>query len=387
MELTSRLKEIRYRQNRDSYMVWLHAQNRYLLMKEPAFWLLKQYREGANPADCVPGLRRKYSLPKDEASRFSREMHQSLIELCSEQQEENDPRLPGPIQTQEFKVYSVKYIRIYREVYRFSFGNQQLEQYIYPLLSHLECEAFPAQCNGHFEVFIHEKRVYLRHNQAEEYAWALDQAHKMKGWVFLQLISSMYHVRKEDWLGVIHASSVTLGKSALMFPAQPGSGKSTLASLLMAHGCKLVSDDFTPVLARDQSLYTFPGMISVKSGSLPVLSAYYPELKQVSASQHARQNKRLSYLTPELAENCETAGFPARAIVFVRYNATAVCEITQLSHQEALNSFLSESWIASHPPAAESFMDWFFATPCISLCYGDTGRAIEYLMGLLRDDA
>lgn len=386
MDLQSHLKEFRYRQINDTYVVWLASMNRYLQLKEPAFGILQSFAEGAKPQETALELSRKYQLPEKTAYTLTRNVTQTLAELVSSYQEKMNPRLPQHTLPGVFEVYSEKFITIYDKVFRFTFASEALEQFIYPVLSHLECPVPPPAWDVHFEVFKFGEKISLRLNKEQNYAWPMDQAYKLKGGLFLQLINTLYHMRDESWMGVIHASSVSLGKSALIFPAQAGGGKSTLASLMMAHGCKLISDDFTPISAKDSLLYTFPGRISLKPGSLPLLSSYFPELKDVPDHHFPYAENSMKFLSPVLAENSETTGFSAKAIVFVQYDQDVECEVERLKPLDAINRFLTESWLSSTPQSAACFLDWYFTIPCISLRYRDHNKAVAQLIRLLSDD-
>ena len=183
-------------------------------------------------------------------------------------------------------------------------------------------------------------------------------------------------------MGVIHASSVCKGKQSVMFPAQPGAGKSTMAALLMAHGCKLVSDDYTPVALENQEIYPFPGAISVKQGSMPLLKSYFPELESAVEVLNPSNGEKVSYLAPSGPLLLKEGGYPVSAIVFVRYDEESDCELERVNNLEVINDFLNESWLAHKAQAAEQFMDWYLRTPCYKLRYGNHKKAVESIQKL-----
>ena len=385
MSFIGKRLEYRHIQVENSYVVWLKTLNRYLQLEEPAFWIFRQMADGHSSPDIISACIIRYRLDKPEAARFVSEITDMFRQLYSDHQLTDDPSLQKGTLPQMFESYAERYIKISGRIIRFTFGDSVLEQYIFRLLDHLDCppDSPPNAC--HIELFRFEEQVGLRVNREKEYAWPIDQVYKLKGEVFLQVLNFIHDAGREDWMGVIHASSVARGDQALLFPAQPCSGKSTIASLLMAHNCQLVSDDFAPVSLRNSRVYNFPASLSIKPGSAPLLSSYFPELKSDSVNHITESEESISYLKPQHPEIQKKDGYPVRAIVFVQYNPDKECELTSISTLSAINDVLRESWLADNAHTAEQFLDWFFSTPCFTLHYGNHVKAIDTLLNLFED--
>jgi hypothetical protein len=385
MNFIGKGREYRYKLVENSYVVWLKTLNRYLQLEEPAFWIFKQMADGHFSADIVSGCMDRYRLEKPEATRFVSEIDDMFRQLYDGHQKADAPSLLKGSLPQTFESYAERHIRISGKIIRFTFGDSVLEQYIFRLLDHLECPPDSLSNGCHLEVFRFEEQVALRVNREIEFAWPIEEVFKLKGEVFLQILNIIHDAGREDWMGVIHASAVAHGNQALLFPAQPGSGKSTIASLLMAHNCPLVSDDFAPVSLKNSRVYTFPASISVKPGSLPLLSSYFPELKSDPETRISKSVESLRYLKPQHPDIQQKDGYPVRAIVFVQYNPHKECELSKISNLTAINGFLGESWLAANSRTAEQFLEWFFSTPCFTLHYGNHLKAIDTLLNLFED--
>ncbi len=257
-----------------------------------------------------------------------------------------------------------------------------IEQFIFPLFSHLEILPNSKAIDLHLEVFNHKGKLYLIKNQESASKWLTAHAYKLKGALLLDVINLIHHTSEESWMGVIHASSVCQGNGAVMFPAQPGGGKSTLAALLIAHGCSLVSDDFTPVAMEGQCIYPVPGAISIKHGSMPLLKTYFPQLDNAPEAPNLSKGENVTFLAPPRPLPLKAGGYPLRAIVFVQYDGEADCELARVNNLEVINDFLNESWLAHKAQAAEQFMDWYLRTPCYKLRYGNHKKAVESIQKL-----
>jgi len=385
MEFTSKHIDYRFKQTGTTYLVWLKTLNQYLRLEEPACLVFRQFAEGLSEREIIRECMNKYLLPEPEAKRFVSEILERFTLLYRKFRKPANPVVSLDIIPHPFKIHSEKQIAVCDKTVRFTFGDHSLEQFIFPLFSHLQDPRNSENCDLHLEVFKHQGKVYLISNQEKGFEWSTAQAYRLKGSLALTIINLIHHTSEETWMGVIHASSVSLGNRAVMFPARPGGGKSTLAALLMAHGCGLISDDFTPVAMESQYIYPFPGAISLKQGSIPLLESYFPGLKGLPNAPNLSKGKKVSFLAPSLPQNDKVEGYPVSAIVFVQYQKKEECELERIGNLDALNDFLNESWLADRPRAAEQFMDWYLETPCYRLHYGNHQKAVESIQKLFKD--
>ncbi len=374
--------EYRFRKVESGYLVWLEALNRYLQLKEPAFRILSQFKEGLSLQEMIRECEERDQLPLKEAERFIGEMEEQFNILYQDYQK---PELTS-IPLDALPIPSLKpierFITVNGQRVRFSFGDPNVEQFIFPIFSHLEIPPGPINYDLHIEVYFHNGSLYLIKNQENACKWKMAHASKLKGALLLDVINVMHNTSEESWMGVIHASSVCYKNSAVMFPAQPGAGKSTLAALLMAHGCRLVSDDLTPVSLENQHLYPFPGAISVKQGSMPLLKSYFPDLESATEVLNPSKGEKVSYLAPPDPLPFPEGGYAVSAIVFVQYDGESDCELERVKNLDVINDFLTESWLAHNGRAADQFIDWYLRTPCYKLRYGNHKKAVESIQKL-----
>ncbi|MEN8202836.1 MAG: hypothetical protein ABFS28_09595 [Bacteroidota bacterium] len=385
--------EYRVKQIGDSSLVWLKTLNRYLQLEEPAFLVFQQFADGLIMKEIVQNFAAEYAIPEADARRFVSEIKHRFESLYREFQVPDDPGVPPPARALPFLSYSERNIKVSGKIIRFTFGDSVMEKYLFPHFAYLEFDTDQPVCDLHVEFLNHHGKVFMKVNQEQLYAWPANQIYKLKGALFMQILNEIHDEIKGEWMGVIHAASVSLGNRAVMFPARSGGGKSTLASLMMAHGCSLLSDDFTPI-ALNGGIHSFPGSISLKSGSLPVLESYFPELMETRESQSPSKEEAVRYLRPQQPEYPANGGFSyaelassvqVHAIVFVQYKSQKACELERISNLTALNDFLTESWLPDDARVSEKFLDWFFEIPCYTLHYGDNLKAVELILSLLKD--
>ena len=370
------------RQQGSSILVWIGQINRYIILEEPAFWVFQQIAGNTETHEIISGCSERYRLRKQEAEAFTEGIRTRLESLYIEYQEPEDRKEPlsglsvptGYASQHQFEMAG-------REM-MISFGDQHLSALIYPIFSHLEVPSTDGEVDLNLEIFRQEDRLYMIINRQEALSWSLAEVNLLRGVLYMKVLEMIHHTLAGEWMGVIHASTIFKGDQALMFPGGPGDGKSTIAALLMAHGCGLVADDFTPVGGKGSRVYPFPGRISVKEGALAVLQPYFPELKQ-TGKRDPHTGKGGAWLTPRNTEIPINKGYAVRAILFVKYQKSWDCELKPIEPMEEINHFLRESWLENRPRTAEQFMEWFFRTPCYVLHYGDSEKAVKSVLTLL----
>jgi hypothetical protein len=234
--------------------------------------------------------------------------------------------------------------------------------------------------NHSIEFFKHDDRFCFRVNDHEIHYFETDDIEHFQGAVLLEVLNLLHGKTREDWMGVFHASAISNGKEALLFSAASGSGKSTLAALMVAHGFKLLSDDFVPVSLGQTAVYPLPAAVSVKKGSLPVLEKLFPDLTGLKTGW----DDEGEIFLPLPEEKLEQSPVKAIAIVLVQYDPSVDFRLVRESNLEIMNTFLRQSWIPGNPEAAETFLKWFFSLPVYSLIYSDSERVIRELRELIK---
>jgi HprK-related kinase A len=75
---------------------------------------------------------------------------------------------------------------------------------------------------------------------------------------------------------LLHAAVAERSGNAVILPGDSGAGKSTLCAALVAHGYRLLSDEFTMIRLDDGQLQPFPRPISLKNESIDVIARRLP---------------------------------------------------------------------------------------------------------------
>jgi hypothetical protein len=495
-------RDFRYIRVDDTFVVWLAGVNRFLQLKEPAFFVFEQWAKGKDirlvSGDCAS----RYELPAEEALRFSGEIIGEIeklfktsqgvqstelrlseansrtkgwdlraqnSELSSGQQDSQSlsrSLAPAPrqvVRSSSRSLVSEHICLINGKIIHFMYGNEEIEEIFRPLFRQFEADNIlkvkPARLNdkrlsnellsasrsGGVEVEVNvedkdkvEKKVEIRDmesgektshqrcgisvekgspslslqaDRSEEARFGIkEEANRIEiytkngyyclkinyqeaklfreeeweyfhGAVYTELLNIIYKKKLNDWMAVFHASAVSRGEEALLFTGDSGSGKSTLAALMMAHGYRLISDDFVPAALSQPEIYPLPTAISVKKRALPFLKAWFPILAEEEVLLK-EEEEDVEVFLPLPEGSRDFLPVRAMAIVFVKYDPSVDYNLTRESNLLVMNDFLKQSWIASNPQAADRFLEWYFSLPVYTLAYSDSEKVVKGLRDL-----
>jgi hypothetical protein len=188
-----------------------------------------------------------------------------------------------------------------------------------------------------------------------------------------------------EFLAYFHAAAVRRGDRAILLPGVSGAGKSTLVAYLASRGFSYLGDDLVAMAATDWSLRPLPTCLSIKSGSWPILDAFYPQLAN---SQTVQSNGRvLRYVEPP--ETSDSAGAPS-VILFPAYAKDAEPHLGSLTPLRTMTRLL-EANTDLNKPANEArvaeFLRFVEATPAYELSYCDLPGAMNAIERLLENQA
>jgi hypothetical protein len=363
------LVDFKFHLQEDTYVLWIAGINRYLQLKEPAFRVFEQWAKGIDVVDIAKWCSTHYKLPDDESLHFVKEITSEISTLFEAEKQVRD--LPEEDRAQvENPYYFIEYTYLMgNHSFKFIYRNEYLKELFHPLFQHHETNTNPDTLTT-FDLYNKGNQDVFSLNDGPAKYFPVDEIDAFQGAVMMEILNAIHGKKMADWMGVLHASAVTDGKSAVIFTAPSGSGKSTIALLMIVNGFKILSDDFVPVAMQVPEIYHFPSGISVKKGAIPFLKEYLPQLNEQI------RNETEFYLPPS-GEPGILTNVNAKAIVFVKYDPLVDFELKKESNLEKMNHFIKQSWIAGSPEAAEKFLGWYFNLQVYTLRYSNNFKAVE----------
>lgn len=367
------------------YLVWLQNSNSFIHLEEPAWLVLRKAAKRYKSETIASELSERYGFCFDESLSFVQEVRKNIAVLDTPG--ENSAKIDNESEAladYNYERFSVRVYRISGKCIVFSYHTRELENYLHPLISHMEC-CVDESNSDHFELFSYNHRVIFRFNGEIKGSWGPDESHLVKGLVFVFLINSIYAKSCDDWLMTVHASAITNGRKTILFSAPPGSGKTTIAGLLQARGYQLVSDDFVPIERNSFCAYPFPIAMSVKTGSVGLLSEAFPSLNTLPENTITPE-KVVKYLSFPLNFNDSGNVCPVREFVFIEYNPGIDFLWEKLDTLKAVKLLLDQAWVSPGADNAQAFLDAVPQKLFYKLTYSNNLKALETIINLFDYD-
>jgi hypothetical protein len=361
--------------------VWFKRSRSFLLMEEPAFFVLREFLNGNEISTIKNNSRKKFGSLDSDIDTFVDEIIQYINELNRVKKENkvskkiNAKNESAPINFQLYKFYTFG-----KTVTRIDYYNDRLKHLVHPSFVHLEtgnksvpkCHIRCYQTENYFVVSLNHKIVEAFGFQEEEY---------YKGAISQLIYSIIYKKSFSGWMCTLHASGVFHNNKAFIFSAAAGSGKSTVSAILKAIGLGYISDDFIAA-TPDGHVYPFPASISVKEGAVPVLANFYPELNE-KVLEKAATGKMVRYLPVNNFSENQVNGIPVASFIFVNYQAGSRFDLSEVGKKEALQLLLRETWVNPKTSLINAFFGWVEKTPFYRMTYSDNEKMISTIKNML----
>ncbi len=368
----------------DTYLVWFKNSHNFTRLEEPAWFVFQNTLKGQETETIAKLLSSRYDLPFSESLDFVTEIRKMIGQMNNPETEEIQESYSAEINEFTFKPYSVHNYLIGDKLVTFSFQSYKFENYLHPLIAHFETKEKPQEAPL-FELFAWSGKTIFRFNHKITESWGADESHLVKGRIFMYLLNVMYDRTDADWLMTVHASAITNGRKTILFSAAPGSGKTTIAALLQAKGFQLISDDFVPLVRETFCAYPFPIAMSVKPGSIDVLSSHYPTLEERPLN-FINKEKSVRYLPLDLNSELASLIHPVRDFVVIQYDKSVDFAFEKLEPLDAVAYLLDQSWVSPSEENVAILFDRLLKTDFYKLTYSNTERALEAISNLFDHD-
>ncbi len=364
------------------YLVWFENSNLYLQLEEPAWFVFRRIRQRCKTETIATEFAVRYNASFDESLSFVEEIRQNITKM------NQVPKVPVQVSTDlssyAFEPFSTHRYKLGNQIITFTYESREFEYYIHPLIVHLETTDEAIECPV-FELFAYMDSIIFRFNGEVQGNWGPDETHLVKGLIFMILINVMYQKTMDDWLMTVHASAITNGRKTILFSAAPGNGKTTMAALLQAKGYQLISDDFVPIDNKLLHAYPFPIAMSVKEGSMDLLSSHFPTLAQKPLN-FISPEKSVRYLAPGYHPDFAKNIFPVHDFIFIKYDKSVDFRLEKLDPIKGISLLLDQAWVAPSRGNAEIFFDRIIQKSFYQLSYSNNQKALEAISNLFDHD-
>jgi hypothetical protein len=370
-----------YKTVEEKTIVWFGTRNEYLILEHATADILKEISKGAAVNEIAETLSKKLSVPLEESINFVLELERKFYQEEKIEKFEIANSYKNTKRPKDFEF--VKYYKINDIVFKISFLSDKELSFVHPKFAHLVIDEVTDFKND-FEVFIKHNYIFLYVNNIFIGSWSNSNIHYFQGKFSMELIQKIHQKDENDWLGVFHASAISNGEKSMLFLGDSGNGKSTSLALLQANGFTCLADDFVPIDAEKQEVYSFPAAISIKKNSLETLLPIYPELETSAEYNFKKLNKIVRYLKPNNTNFF--AHLPCKDLVFIKYQKDAMLNCKKISKIDAFQQLIPDSWLSPKKENAQKFLDWFSTLNCYQLTYSKNEEMIISVEKIFNND-
>ena len=362
-------------------IVWFGPRNEYLILEHTTADILKEINKGTAINQIAETLSKKLSIPAKESVDFVLELERKFYKEEKIERLEIVDSYKNTKRPKNFEF--IKFYKINDIVFKISFLSEKELSFIHPKFAHLSIDEV-TDFKNNFEVFIKHNYIFLYVNNILIGSWDNANIHFFQGKFSMELIQKIHQKEEDKWLGVFHASAVSNGKKSILFLGDSGNGKSTSLALLQANGFTCLADDFVPINADNEEVYSFPAAISIKKNSLETLLPLYPELKNSAEYNFKRLNKIVRYLKPNNTNFL--SHLPCKDLVFIKYEKNSALKFDKIAKINAFMQLVPDSWLSPIKENAQVFLDWFDSLNCYQITYSDNNEMIASVAKIFNDE-
>ncbi|PKH52791.1 hypothetical protein CXF68_19745 [Tenacibaculum sp. Bg11-29] len=357
-------------------VVWFKDTNEYIVIEPMVAEILSLLHNKTDKKEIITKVFNQISIPLKEAENLVRDIENLLNNQHSIKQELVHVSKPDHFEHK-------KYYKINDIIFKVNYLSEFEYALVHPKFAHIAITT-TKKITHHFEVYSNTEFISFTINNNIIGTWNLSDVHYFQGKFSMKITELIHHKPENEWLGVFHASAVSNETESILFLGDSGNGKSTSLALLQANGFTCLADDFVPVDAKKQEVYSFPSAISIKKNSLPTLLPIYPELENSAEYHFKRLNKIVRYLPTNNVNHKSKQ--PCKALIFIKYKKDSDIIIDKISNIKAFEQLVPDSWLSPIQENVETFLNWFSNLPCYQLTYSNNSEMVATVSKIFNDE-
>lgn len=372
----------------DKHVVWFEESNQWVAFEKPAYTVYKRLNKGKNPKKISRKISEKYSLEKMHAYEFVIEIKNELKKITLNEKRDADKHPKSincfQINSEIPKENVIHYYTIQNTSIRIDYSNQKLAYYLHAPYQFYAIKKVRI-ADHNFKVEQSENAFCLFRSELKVNTF--NSISELKHAFTKEIMKAIYHINGDDWFAWIHASAITNGVKSIIFSSESGAGKSTIATLLQSRGFGVLTDDMVFMNKKDCFAYPVPAALSIKEGSLSILSAYFPSLKAEDLEEYTYGKRKVRYIPPNPDLNDIIKPTPVSDIIFIRYKPGARLSFKKLKKFDSFQRFHKEAWMNGSKKSAKTFINWFESLNYYELEYSDSKSALNLVSELINKNS
>ncbi|WP_179374563.1 hypothetical protein [Winogradskyella wichelsiae] len=360
----------------DFWVLWYAKSNTYSIVNTEFKLLLDEYLVSESKTQFLNSL----YFEEDK------ELQNKIVEnLFSYLQNCNSPYSKSTTSTStdldKRQRYISKQYNFEHKIVQVNYCSELVLKTIHPSIAHY-CNISKSKVDVLFDVYLKENHLHLFKNEELISYVPKKDYHYIQGKFIMQLLCELHNKTEKDWIGSLHGSTITDENNAILFVGKSGKGKSTLCALLANTDLKLLADDVSPLLSKDQHIYYNPSAISIKQGAFKLLEPLVNNFNKLPIVDFNKTKGNLKYLP---CTKPKQNHYPCRAIILVNYKPESKTLLEPISIKTILETIIEDSWLSPKPKHAEQFLSWLKNMKLYQLTYSDTTCVTKEVSNLFKE--
>lgn len=366
------------KQIKEQQLLWFSDSNSYLIVDEQINKLIDLFVSNTKKSDFISAASELINVSHSQSELFYNEISELLSINSFDEKKSTESISFDP----SLRIYSETYI-VNSRVLQVNYSHKSVKEILHPQIAHLVSEKSANNTQIVFDIFYVNNSLYFYKNTVLIDSYEDKNYHVLQGNFCMQLLCVIHDKAEDEWMGTIHASTVTNEKEAILVIGKSGKGKSTFTAHAMTAGMNLVADDFSPILAKNKHVYSYPGAISIKSGAFESLSKIIPGFDTLPLVFKGQEKGTVKFVVP-FQKASSKQSYPCKKMVSICYKPQSKTKLKEVSFSKAMEIFVPDSWISPKKIHAQEFMNWIESLSFYELTYSNTSEALEVFSKLFK---
>jgi len=366
------------KQIKEQQLLWFSDSNSYLIVDEQINKLIDLFVSNTKKSDFISAASELINVSHSQSELFYDEISELLSINSFDEKKSTESISFDP----SLRIYSETYI-VNSRVLQVNYSHKSVKEILHPQIAHLVSEKSANNTQIVFDIFYVNNSLYFYKNTVLIDSYEDKNYHVLQGNFCMQLLCVIHDKAEDEWMGTIHASTVTNEKEAILVIGKSGKGKSTFTAHAMTAGMNLVADDFSPILAKNKHVYSYPGAISIKSGAFESLSKIIPGFDTLPLVFKGQEKGTVKFVVP-FQKASSKQSYPCKKMVSICYKPQSKTKLKEVSFSKAMEIFVPDSWISPKKIHAQEFMNWIESLSFYELTYSNTSEALEVFSKLFK---
>lgn len=358
----------------EHWVLWYAISNSYSIVESSFKTLLDHYLQ----SDTIDVFKTKVFIDDPVSNPYT--LAETICNYLEDCNTSPTPPKDKPIVIDTSNRRILKQYAIKGKTIQIYFDSELVLKTIHPTLAHLSSEPSDS-VQTTFDIYLKDEQLYLFKDEQLISSVPKRDYHLIQGKFIMQLLCTIHEKEEEDWISTFHGSTITDGKSSILFVGESGKGKSTLCALLCANGFDLLADDVSPMLSKNMNIYHNPSAISIKEGAFNVLRPIVNNFENLPIVKFNKTKGPIKYMP---CSSPKKNDYPCHAIILVNYKSNSETTLESVSMKTLLATLIPDSWLSPNPLHAKQFLDWLETLEIYKLTYCDTQNMIVTVSKLFK---